>query len=136
MDRRYSELIVLPTFKERFEYLKMRSNIGEPTFGGHRQLNQLLYTSARWRRTRDKVIIRDYGCDLAIRDYNIVDGIIVHHINPISVEDIKENTHKVFDLENLICTSFNTHNAIHFGGEIKEMEIITRSKNDTSPWLK
>lgn len=136
MIKKYSEVIRLTTFKERYSYLKIRGSIGEPTFGSNRRMNQTLYTSYKWRRTRDSIIIRDSGWDLAVPHYNIIDQILIHHINPITLKDIEEDSPMIYDPENLICVSFDTHNAIHFGTELPEVNIITRSKNDTSPWLK
>jgi hypothetical protein len=135
MIKTYSEVIRLSTFEERYDYLRTRSSIGEQTFGSDRQLNQMLYTSSRWRRIRDQIIIRDSGFDLAMPGYNIVDYPIIHHINPITLDDIENDNSIIYDPQNLICTSFDTHNAIHFGNGLKETKIITRTPNDTSPWL-
>ena len=135
MIKTYSEVIRLSTFEERYDYLRTRSSIGEQTFGSDRQLNQMLYTSSRWRRIRDQIIIRDSGFDLAMPGYNIVDYPIIHHINPITLDDIENNNSIIYNPQNLICTSFDTHNAIHFGNGLKETKIITRTPNDTSPWL-
>jgi len=135
MIRKYSELKRLITFKERYEYLRLAGVIGKSTFGYDRYLNQLLYTSKRWRQARDPVIIRDKGCDLGIKDYEIEDKIIVHHMNPITIEDIEQNRDIVFDPEFLICTSLNTSNAIHYGDERLLPQLpITRRRNDTCPW--
>ena len=135
MIKTYSEVIRLPSFEERYEYLRTRGSIGEETFGSDRKLNQMLYTSRRWRRTRDQIIIRDSGFDLAMPGYNIVDYPVIHHINSITMYDIENDRRIIYDPENLICTSFDTHNAIHFGNDFKEIKIVTRTKNDTSPWL-
>lgn len=136
MNKSYRELIRLSGFEERFEYLKCNGIIGETTFGGHRQLNQILYSSDRWKKIRNDVIIRDDGCDLGHNDYPIVGNVYVHHINPITIEDILEDKPCVFDLNNLICTSFQTHNAIHYGNAngISSREPVTRRPNDTCPW--
>lgn len=135
--RTYSELITLPTFEERYRYLRLGGRVGEETFGFDRYLNQLLYTSDQWRAVRDKTIIRDEGCDLAMPDREIVgkQRIIVHHMNPITVEDILEGNPAVFDLEYLICTIKNTHDAIHYGDESLLIKApVERFKNDTCPW--
>lgn len=135
MIRTYSELITIPTFEERFEYLQLKGSIGKETFGFDRYLNQQLYRTKEWRSIRDKVIIRDDGCDLGVEGYDIVGRILIHHINPITLDDILKGNPIVFDLENLICTTHNTHNAIHYGDESL---LITapkeRCKNDTCPW--
>ena len=131
----YLELMKLPSFEERFEYLKLSGEVGSETFGGHRYLNQWLYKLPEWRSTRREVIIRDNGFDLGHPDFPIGGNIYVHHINPITIEDILERRRCVFDLNNLISTSFDTHNAIHYG--IEDIPITTfkeRSKYDTCPW--
>ena len=132
----YSELIQLPTFEERYRYLRIGGKVGEDTFGFDRYINQILYQrSQRWKRIRDHVIIRDNGCDLGIEDREIYGKIIVHHINPITIEDIELESDLVFDPEYLICTTHNTHNAIHYGNEDLLIKApIERSKNDTCPW--
>lgn len=131
----YSELKKLKTFKERYEYLKLNGRVGEVTFGFDRYLNQMLYKSAKWRKARDKVIIRDNGCDLGIEGYDIYDKIIVHHMNPITVEDIEEERDWIFDPEYLISTSDRTHNAIHFGDEkLLPQSLVERRPGDTCPW--
>lgn len=135
MIKRYSELRKLSTFKERFDYLKLNGVVGESTFGYDRYINQVLYTSRMWRKVRDQVIIRDAGCDLGISNREIHDRLIVHHINPISLHDIETNSRKVFDMENLICVSNRTHQAIHFGDEkLLQKDIVERRPNDTIPW--
>lgn len=133
--RTYSELILLPTFEERFQYLKLGGTVGQITFGYERYLNQLLYSSDEWKRCRRKVIIRDLGCDLACEGYELQDKILIHHMNPITVDDILQRNPRVFDLENLICTSHNTHNAIHYGDENLLLRApIVRTRNDMCPW--
>lgn len=133
--RCYSDLIKLTTHEERYEYLKLDGHVGENVWGGHRHINQMLYRSNRWRAVRDKVIIRDLGCDLGMPDHEIFDGIVVHHINPVSLEQIENGDDSVFDPEGLICTRLSTHNAIHYGVERLESHLpITRSRNDTTPW--
>ena len=135
MIRSYSDLITLPTFIERYRYLKVSGQIGEDTFGYDRYLNQILYTSPEWRKVRRDVIVRDLGCDLGIRDREILDTIIVHHMNPITKRDILDREPIVFDPEFLICTSPNTHEAIHYGDEsLLVIEPIVRRPNDTCPW--
>lgn len=131
----YSELITLPTFEERFEYLRLNGTVGSETFGHDRYLNQTLYRSPEWKRFRHKIIIRDNGCDLACEGYEIYEKVLIHHINPITVKNILERNPMVFDPENVVCTILNTHNAIHYGDESLIIKApITRSKNDTCPW--
>lgn len=131
----YSELINIPTFEERFEYLKLCGTVGDITFSGHRYLNQILYKTEEWKLTRREVILRDDGLDLAHSDFPIIGNIYVHHLNPITIEDILERRPCVFDLENLVSTSLNTHNAIHYGNiNLLLTEHINRKPNDTCPW--
>ena len=131
----YSELISLPTFEERFRYLKLSGNVGEETFGNMRYLNQFLYSSPEWRHLRDQIIIRDNGCDLGMEGYDIFGKVIIHHLEPITVNDVISGNPKVFDPENLICTSHTTHNAIHYGDENLIIGApIERTENDTCPW--
>lgn len=135
MIKSYSELCCLRTFVDRFDYLRLDGNIGDPTFGGRRYLNQLLYNSQEWKRVKQQVIIRDNGLDLGIEDRPIFHGILVHHINPITVEDILKRSPCVFDLENLITTCHQTHNAIHYGDEsLLCLDLVNRRPNDTCPW--
>lgn len=131
----YSELITLPTFEERFNYLKLNGFVGKDTFGYDRYLNQMLYKSPEWKSIRNQIIIRDNGCDLACEGYEIKGRILIHHINPITVEDILNENPIIFDPENLISTVHNTHNAIHYGDESLIIKgPIERTKNDTIPW--
>jgi hypothetical protein len=131
----YTELKKLKTFKERYEYLKLKGVVGESTFGFDRYINQELYRSGEWRIIRDRVIIRDLGCDLGIEGHEVHDKVIVHHMNPISQKDILEKRPLALDPEYLITTSYNTHQAIHFGDEkLLPKEIVVRKKNDTVPW--
>lgn len=131
----YSELIKIKSFEDRFEYLKLDGTVGNVTFGGHRYLNQILYQTEKWKSTRREVIIRDNGCDLAHEYYIISGSIYIHHINPITIDDILNERPCVFDLENLICSSFKTHNAIHYGSKnLLPSEQVIRKKNDTCPW--
>ena len=133
--RRYSELKRLPTFEERYEYLRIGGLIGESTFGFERFLNQALYTSQRWRLLRNKIIIRDNGCDLGIEGHDIYDKIIIHHMNPLTREQMQDPDESIFDPEFLICVSHNTHNAIHYGdASLLTKEYIPRRPNDTCPW--
>lgn len=133
--RTYSELITLPTFEERYEYLRLDGQVGEETFGFDRYLNQLFYTSQRWRSIRNRVIIRDHGCDLGIADREIFGRIIIHHMNPLTVEDIENESDLLLDPEYLITTVHETHNAIHYGDKnLLMLDPIERTKFDTCPW--
>ena len=135
--RTYSELITLPTFEERYNYLKLNGNVGEKTFGFDRYLNQMFYRSAKWRSIRDYVIIRDGGFDLAIKDREIRGKIIVHHMNPISKSDILNESEFLLNPEYLISTVKNTHDAIHYGDEsLLITNPVTRRRNDMCPWKK
>ena len=137
MKRNYSELITIPTFKERYEYLRLDGKIGIETFGFDRYLNQALYNSYEWRRVRDEVIIRDQACDLAMPGYEIPRRVIIHHMNPITIEQINDRDPIIFDPEYLITTCHSTHNAIHYGDESLLMdEPVIRRRGDTSPWKK
>lgn len=131
----YSEMLSLPTFIERFEYLKIGGQVGDATFGYDRYLNQILYRTPEWKRFRRDIIIRDMGCDLACDDREIVGKIIVHHINPLTIEDVYNLDPKIFDPENVVCSSMDTHNAIHYGDQSLLMkDPVVRTKNDTCPW--
>ena len=131
----YSELIEIPSFLERYRYLKLGGFVGEETFGFDRYLNQTLYRSPEWKRFRRDIIIRDNGMDLACEGYEIVGKIMVHHINPITMQDVIRRDPKIFDPENVVCTSMNTHNAIHYGDEsLLMIEPVVRTKYDTCPW--
>ena len=133
--RTYSELITLPTFEERFRYLQLGGKVGEDTFGHDRYLNQMFYTSDEWRRIRRDVIVRDNGCDLGIQDREIQGSIIIHHMNPITIEDIINRSEFLLNPEYLISTVKNTHDAIHFSDErILITDPIERRPNDTCPW--
>lgn len=135
MRRTYSELVQLPTFTERLRYLLLDGTVAAPTFGANRYLNQKLYRSADWQRVRRLVIIRDGGNDLGVEGYSIEGAILVHHINPITEEMILNADPEIFNLDNLILTTRNTHNIIHYGdaGLIKE-DWKLRTPNDTIPW--
>ena len=131
----YSELITLPTFEERYRYLRLSGRVGEETFGFDRYLNQIFYNSREWRDIRDYVIVRDGGCDLGIADREIFGKILIHHMNPIRQEDILRRSKFLLDPEYLISTVHNTHNAIHYGDEsLLILAPIERTKNDTCPW--
>lgn len=133
--RTYSELVLLPTFKERFEYLKLSSVVGKDTFGFDRYLNQQFYRTSVWKKVRDAVIIRDNGCDLGVEGYEIYDRILIHHMNPITADDIIKHSDWILDPNQLICTSFRTHNAIHYGDiSLIDKQPTIRKPNDTCPW--
>ena len=135
MSKTYSELITFDTFQERFEYLRIRGFVGKETFGRDRYLNQTLYRSKEWRQFRNRVIIRDNGCDLGIDGRDIFDHVIIHHINPIGLEDIVNRAPCVFDMNNVICVSHDTHNAIHYGdGQYLSTIPQERKPGDTCPW--
>ena len=135
--RSYSELITIPTFEERFRYLKLDGRVGEETFGFDRYLNQIFYKSNEWLRVRDLVIVRDNGCDLGIEGREIYGRILIHHMNPITIDDIIRRSKYLLDPEYLITTVKNTHDAIHYGDESLLIKgPIERSKYDTCPWKK
>lgn len=135
MIRTYSEIITLPTFEERYRYLQLCGEVGKETFGYDRYLNQMFYTSKEWKSIRRKVIIRDMGCDLGVEGFEIFGRIYVHHMNPITKEDIIQRSKFLLDPEYLICTSHNTHEAITFGDESLLITApVVRTKNDTCPW--
>ena len=132
----YDELIKLKTREERIKYLQTNSRVGIDTFGFGRYLNQVFYRSKEWMSVRNKVIMRDNGCDLALPGYELESGIIIHHINPITKEQVINRSPEVFDLNNLVCVSLKTHNLIHYGNanKVDESAFVERSKNDTIPW--
>ena len=133
--RTYSELVTLPTFEERFKYLQLNGQVGESTFGFDRYMNQVFYRSQKWKSIRDFVIIRDCGCDLGVEGYDIHGKIIIHHMNPLSMRDIETESDFLLNPDFLICTTHNTHNAIHYGDEnLLVTAPIERTKNDTCPW--
>lgn len=136
MIRTYSELIQLPTFEERFQYLQLNGEVGKETFGYDRYLNQVFYHSPEWKRLRNKIIIRDQGRDLAMINHDILGRIYIHHMNPIMLKDIDERNPDIMNPEFLVCCTHNTHNAIHYGNEnlIKEPVLVERRPNDTCPW--
>ena len=133
--RTYSELITLPTFKERYEYLRLNGRVGEETFGYDRYMNQTFYKSREWLNIRDEVIIRDNGCDLGVEGYEIHGRILIHHMNPITIDDILQRSDFLLNPEYLISTIKRTHDAIHYGDENLLIDVpIERTKNDTCPW--
>ena len=133
--RTYSELITLPTFEERFKYLQLNGQVGKDTFGFDRYINQNFYRSLEWKRVRDKVILRDNGCDLGVEGYEIHGRILIHHMNPITIKDIESMSEYLLNPEYLISTVHNTHNAIHYGDESLLITApIERRKNDTCLW--
>lgn len=135
MLRTYTELSKLNTFLERYEYLKLGGKVGEETFGFDRYLNQIFYKDPEWLEARDNVIIRDGGCDLGMSDREIKGKILVHHMNPVTKEQILRRDPVLFDPEYLICTIKSTHDAIHYGDEtLLMLDPIVRTKNDTCPW--
>ena len=137
MKKTYTEMAALPTFEDRFKYLTIGGRVGGETFGCHRYLNQVLYTSPEWRAFRHQVIIRDDGCDLGDPDRPITGKkILIHHIDPLTVEDVVNRDSKIFDLDNVVCVSFDTHQAIHYGDEkyLRRNKVVERKPNDTCPW--
>ena len=138
MTRTYTELSRLQTFEERFEYLKLAGKVGADTFGFDRIWNQKFYTSSEWKHVRDIVIVRDCGCDLGFPGEEIHGGnIVIHHMNPVGLEDIQERRELILDPEFLICTSHRTHNAIHYGDKsLLYPSTPARTPNDTCPWKK
>ena len=132
--RSYTELRMLPTFEERFEYLKLGGEVGRDTFGFDRWINQKFYKSYEWKQVRRDVIIRDNGCDLGLEGYELQNGIYVHHMNPMLPKDIVDAAEWILNPEYLICVSFNTHNAVHYGDASLLPKIIERKPNDTCPW--
>lgn len=134
-NKTYSELVTFPTFEERFRYLSLDGIVGDMTFGGHRLANQRFYRSVEWRRIRNQVILRDNGCDLGILDRPIPGTILIHHMNPIKMDDFRNMTEFLVNPEYLICVSHQTHNALHYGNEdglVKD--YVPRRPNDTCPW--
>lgn len=131
----YSELITLPTYEERLAYLQLDSSVGDFTFNGHRYLNQQLYASDAWGEFRNFIIVRDNGCDLAIPGMSIFKYATVHHMNPITIEDIYNRSDSIFDPENVILCSSETHKLIHYGNHTDRVPfLVERKPNDTTPW--
>lgn len=135
MIRTYAELSKLTTFEDRYRYLQLGGAVGKETFGFDRYLNQVFYRSQKWKSVRDYVIVRDNGCDLGIDGHEIYGKIIIHHMNPITIDDIERESVYLLDPDFLITTMLNTHNAIHYGDESLLITApIERTKNDTCPW--
>lgn len=132
--RCYTDLRLLSTFDERYEYLKLGGKVGKDTFGFDRWINQRFYKSDEWKQIRRDVIIRDEGRDLGVEGYELKNGIYVHHMNPMLPKDIVDASEWILNPEYLICVSFNTHNAIHYGDASLLPKIIERKPNDTCPW--
>lgn len=133
--RCYSEMRRLSTFEERFDYLSLAGQVGEATFGFDRWVNQRFYTSLQWRHARNEVILRDNGCDLGIRGHEVPFGLLVHHMNPLTVEAIESGEDWIIDPEFLVCTSKRTHNAIHYGdASLLARPHVQRSPGDTKLW--
>lgn len=134
--RTYSEMLRYSTFEKRFDYLKLDGSVAEETFGVHRWLNQYFYKTLEWKKTRDIVLIRDKGCDLGVEGFDIFDKVIVHHINPITKQDILDRSIYLLDPEFLICTSKRTHDMLHYGnpGDKVYSQVVERTPFDTCPW--
>lgn len=131
----YTEMSKFSSFEERYEYLKLNGSVCTDTFGFDRYLNQALYRSKEWKDFRQKVILRDNGCDLGVEGYEIPRNVIIHHINPITKEDVLNRDQSIFDLNNVVSTTLETHNAIHYGSDIPQSkQLIERRPNDTCPW--
>jgi len=134
-DRSYYELRKLRTFEERFEYLKLRGSVGSSTFGFDRYMNQRFYASRQWKHIRDAAIARDEGLDLGMEGYEIFDKVIVHHMNPMTIEDLDKGRESVLDLDELVCTTHQTHNAIHYGdASLLRQPFVERRPGDTQLW--
>lgn len=133
--RRYSELRRFHTFEERFDYLSLGGEVGATTFGFDRWVNQLFYRSREWRLTRDEVIVRDHGCDLGVLGHDLHSDLLVHHMNPLTIEDIENQEEWILDPEYLITTCIRTHNAIHYGDRsLLPQPVIERQPGDTTLW--
>ena len=133
--RTYSELITFPTFEERYQYLRLNGSVGRETFGFDRYMNQFFYRSPEWKKVRNEVIARDNGCDLGVEGREIFDRVLIHHMNPISPEDIRDRSDLLLNPEFLITTVHNTHQAIHYGDEsLLILSPIQRARHDTCPW--
>lgn len=137
MIRTYTELSKIDSFKGRYEYLKMSGRVGEETFGFERYLNQIFYHSKEWSEIRNIVIIRDLGCDLGLKGYEIAGSVIIHHLNPIRLFDLENRTSYLLDPEYMVCASSQTHKALHYSNDnLLILEHTARTKNDTCPWRK
>ena len=131
----YSELLTFSTFEDRYEYLRLNGSVGEETFGFDRYFNQKFYRSKEWKNAKDKIVIRDHGCDLGIDGYEIWGKIYIHHMNPITLQDLENQSDFLLNPEYLICTTLSTHNAIHYGDKsLLPQEMVERQPNDTCPW--
>lgn len=135
MIKTYSDAIKFLAFEERFDFLKLNGSIGESTFGFNRYVNQKFYTSNEWRRLRNEIIIRDDGCDLAHPDHPINGRIYIHHINPVTLEQLENEDRFLMDAENLICVSYDTHSALHYGyAKHNDTNVVIRRPGDTTLW--
>lgn len=135
MTRTYEELITLPTYEERFKYCDLAGLVGEETFGNERWLNQMLYSSNEWRRFRRQIIIRDQGCEFALPGFEILKYGTVHHLNPITINDVINSRPCIYDLNNVVLVGTDTHKFLHYGhGIVPQKEPIIRRPNDTCPW--
>lgn len=140
MIKTYTELISIADYDARYQYLKQTGSIGEETFGGRRWLNQVLYRSPEWKRFRKQIILRDslngdYCCDMAFPEKHIMGQVIIHHLNPLTIEDIQNRSECIFDPENVVCVSHRTHEAIHYGDEkLLIHDPVVRTPGDTCPW--
>lgn len=138
MDKCYSELIQIPEYSDRLDYLILFGKPGYQTFGHDRYLNQKFYTSSEWRRFRRDIIVRDHGCDLAHEKFPIMKRttLLIHHINPVTIDDIRNRSGKLLDPENVVAVAFDTHEIIHFGSSdvFSNRLPIVRTENDTCPW--
>ena len=131
----YTEMLSFDSFKDRFEYLKLSGRVGEDTFGFDRYLNQAFYRSYEWKKIRREIILRDLSCDLAHSDYEILGPVYIHHINPITKQDVLDRAPILFDFNNLVCVSYDTHQALHYGDEsLLCQELVIRRPNDTCLW--
>jgi len=135
MSKTYSELLLIPTFEDRYSYLKLQGIVGANTFGFDRYINQMFYKSSEWQSLRNEIILRDNGCDLGIIDREIYGPIYIHHMNPLSIDDITTNSKYLLNPEYLICTTQSTHNAIHYGN-ISSLVFMPKERkpNDVCPW--
>lgn len=135
MDRSYSELIRLASFEERFEYLSLRGIVGKETFGFDRYLNQMFYRSREWKSLRNKIIVRDNGCDMGLDGFEIHEAIYIHHLNPMTVADVESSDPRILDPDNLISVTHRTHNAIHYGeASLLPRQFVQRVPGDTKLW--
>lgn len=135
MIRTYTEMMSFDSFDDRFDYLNLSGQVGRDTFGYDRYLNQAFYKSAEWKRLRNEIILRDNGCDLAHPDYQIVGRIYIHHLNPVTKTDVLDRSDLLLNPEYLVCVSYDTHQAIHYGDKnLLQPDLIIRQPNDTCPW--